>query len=323
MKKILILGISSFSGASAASYLFNERYKIIGTYNSSKKINYLLYKNKGIETHKINLLKDEKKLLRLILKVKPEIILDYASICMVNESWKYQQQYYKINVTSRLSIIENFNKMTFLKKYIYISTPEIFGNNKNRLKENYNNFLPSTPYAVSKLMTELNFRNAFNTNKFPIIISRFSNFYGPGQELYRLIPKIIMSIKKNIKFPLQGNGKSKRNFIFSQDFCEGILKVIKNGKIGEIYHFSGDKFVSIKYIIKIICKLLNKNYNNLIKRVKDRVGKDEIYILDSSFTKKKLKWSANTTLQNGIKETILFYEKNYNFLKNKKLNYKI
>ena len=68
---------------------------------------------------------------------------------------------------------------------------------------------------------------------------------------------------------------------------------------------------------------MNKNYNNLIKRVKDRVGKDEIYILDSSFTKKKLKWSANTTLQNGIKETILFYEKNYNFLKNKKLNYKI
>ena len=84
-----------------------------------------MYKNKGIETHKINLLKDEKKLLRLILKVKPEIILDYVSICMVNESWKYQQQYYKINVTSRLSIIENFNKMTFLKKYIYISTPEI------------------------------------------------------------------------------------------------------------------------------------------------------------------------------------------------------
>ncbi len=242
---------------------------------------------------------------------------------MVNESWKYQQQYYKINVTSRLSIIENFNKMRFLKKYIYISTPEIFGNKKNRLKENYNNFLPSTPYAVSKLMTELNFRNAFNTKKFPIIISRFSNFYGPGQELYRLIPKIIMSIKKNIKFPLQGSGKSKRNFIFSEDFCEGILKVIKNGKIGEIYHFSGDKFVSIKYIIKIICKLLNKNYNYLIKRVKERVGKDEIYILDSSFTKKKLKWSANTTLQNGIKETILFYEKNYNFLKNKKLNYKI
>ena len=323
MKKILILGISSFSGASAASYLLNEKYKIIGTYNSSKKINYLLYKNKGIKTHKINLLKDEKKLLKLILKVKPEIILDYASICMVNESWKYQQQYYKINVTSRLSIIENFNKMRFLKKYIYISTPEIFGNKKNRLKENYNNFLPSTPYAVSKLMTELNFRNAFNTKKFPIIISRFSNFYGPGQELYRLIPKIIMSIKKNIKFPLQGSGKSKRNFIFSEDFCEGILKVIKNGKIGEIYHFSGDKFVSIKYIIKIICKLLNKNYNYLIKRVKERVGKDEIYILDSSFTKKKLKWSANTTLQNGIKETILFYEKNYNFLKNKKLNYKI
>tara|TARA_B100000965_G_C19578584_1_gene752439 strand:- start:517 stop:1488 length:972 start_codon:yes stop_codon:yes gene_type:complete len=323
MKKILILGISSFSGASVASYLNNEKYKIIGTYNSSKKINYLLYKNKGIETHKINLLKDEKKLLKLILKIKPEIILDYASICMVNESWKYQQQYFKINVKSRLSIIENFDKMRFLKKYIYISTPEVFGNKKNRLKENYNSFLPSTPYAVSKLMAELNFRNAFNSKKFPIIISRFSNFYGPGQEIYRLIPKIIMSIKKNIKFPLQGSGKSKRNFIFSEDFCVAILKVIKNGKIGEIYHFSGDKFVSINFIIKTICKLLNKNYNYLIKKVKDRVGKDEIYMLDSSFTKKKFKWSSNTTLQKGIKDTILFYEKNYNYLKNKKLNYKI
>ena len=323
MKKILILGISSFSGASVASYLFNKKYKIIGTYNSSKKINYLLYKNKGIKTHKINLLNDEKKLLKLILKVKPEIILDYASICMVNESWKYQQQYYKINVESRLGIIENLNKMRFLKKYIYISTPEVFGNKKNRLKENYNNFLPSTPYAVSKLMAEFNFRNAFNSKKFPIIISRFSNFYGPGQELYRLIPKIIMSIKKNIKFPLQGNGKSKRDFIYSEDFCEATLKVIKNGKIGEIYHFSGDKYVSMNYIIKIICKLLKKNYDFLIKKVKDRVGKDEIYILDGSSTKEKLKWKTKTTLQNGIKETILFYEKNYNYLKNKKLNYKI
>ncbi len=323
MKKILILGISSFSGASVASYLFNQKFKIIGTYNSSKKINYLLYKGKGIKIHKINLLKDEKKLLKLIFKVKPEIILDYASICMVNESWNYQQRYYKINVESRLSIIKNFNKMRFLKKYIYVSTPEVFGNKKNKLKENYNNFLPSTPYAVSKLMTELNFRNAFNSKKFPIIISRFSNFYGPGQELYRLIPKIIMSIKKNIKFPLQGKGNSKRNFIFSEDFCEAILKVIKNGKIGEIYHFSGDKFVSIKYIIKIICKMLNKNYNYLIKKAKDRVGKDEIYKLDSSFTKKKLKWTTHTTLHDGIKETILFYEKNYNYFKNKKLNYKI
>ncbi len=321
-KKVFILGLSSFSGASCALYLLNKNFSVFGSYNSSNKINKILYKDSKIKIFKINLLKHSNKLLKIINKIKPDIIIDYASICMVNESWKKPEYYYDINVKSRLKIIQNFKKMSFIKKYIYISTPEVFGNQKVKLTENLKKYLPSTPYATSKLTAELNFLNACKVQKFPLIISRFSNFYGPGQELYRLIPKIIMCIKKNIKFPLQGNGKSKRNFIFTNDFCEGVLKMIEKGKIMEIYHFSGDEFVSIKYVIKLICKYLNVNYNSLIKRVEDRISKDEIYMLDSKYTRKKLNWRPNYDLQKGISETILFYEKNYNYLKYKQLNYK-
>ena len=131
---------------------------------------------------------------------------------MVGESWLNPDKYFKINVNSKIDLIRGLKDVKFLKKYIYISTPEIFGSKSKKIDEFFSEFNPSTPYACSKLASELNFRYAFLYQNFPIIISRFSNFYGPNQPIYRLIPKVIMSIKKNKKFSLEGGGQSVRNF---------------------------------------------------------------------------------------------------------------
>lgn len=323
MKKVFIIGISSFSGASIASYLSKKNYKIYGSYSVERYINKFVYNKKKIKTFKIDLIKDTKKLIGLLKKIKPSIILDHASICMVQESWKYPKRYFDINVKSRFDIIEELSNKSFLKKYIYISTPEIFGSSKDKIEEKSSAFNPSTPYAASKLSAEINFKHALVSKKFPLIISRFSNFYGPGQPLHRLIPKALISLKKKLSFPLHGNGNSKRNFIYTDDFCEGINRMITKGSIGNIYHFSGDKYVSIKEIIKIICRLKKVKFNNFVKITQDRTGKDNFYKLNSSFTKKKLDWKCKTDIEKGIKKTLEFYDNNYKSLSSQPLNYKL
>ena len=92
MKKVFIIGISSFSGASIASYLSKKNYKIYGSYSVERYINKFVYDKKKINNFKIDLIKDTKKLIGLLKKIKPSIILDHASICMVQESWKYPKR---------------------------------------------------------------------------------------------------------------------------------------------------------------------------------------------------------------------------------------
>ncbi len=320
MQKILILGISSFSGGEMANFLKKKRIKIFGTYSNYKKINFCDFKNK-VKLFKVNFLKHPKKIISIIEKIKPNIIIDHASICMVKESWEHPKEYNKINVQTKKKIVQCLKKKKFLKKYIYISTPEIFGSNKKKLNEAYNVFNPSTPYAKTKLEAEINFKNAYKTEKFPVIICRFSNFYGPRQPAYRLIPKVIMSIKLKKIFPLHGGGNSFRDFIYSSDFCDGIYKVIQKGKIGETYHFSGNKLTKINKIVNFICKFNKVDYKKFIKITKDRKGKDMFYNLDCNWTKKELNWKPKVPLAKGLNKTLIFYKKNYKYYKNKNLNY--
>ena len=322
MKKILIIGISSFSGASLANYL-QDKYIIYGTFNKYIKTTNCIFDKKKINLFKVDFTKDKDitKLSKKILSIKPSIIVDFASICMVEESWTFQEKYFQINVNSRIKLLKKIKNPKFIKKYIYISTPEIFGSSSKPINEFSYRFNPSTPYANSKLAAEFVFKNLNKLNGFPIIISRFSNFYGPGQPEYRLIPKVYYSIKSNRKFPLHGNGSSKRNFLYSKDFCSGIHKIIKKGKVSKTYHFSGTKFIKISEVIKLICKKYNFNFKKLIEFTTDRQNKDKIYILDCNWTKKQLDWKEKYDYKNGILNTLKFYEKKKNF--NTQLNYKM
>ena len=156
----------------------------------------------------------------------------------------------------------------------------------------------------------------------PLITARFSNFFGPGQPLYRLVPKLIACIDNKIKFPLQGDGKSKRNFIYSYDFSNGIYKIINHGRIGETYHFSGNSFYSVKEIIKTICNLKFYKYNKLIKKTKSRIGQDFIYKLGTFRTKKLLKWKPMYSLKRSLQEIISYHNKYIKEISKEDLIYK-
>ena len=326
-KKILILGSSSFSGASFVNFLLNKKkYLVFGTYRRKKIKQFLPYSyNQNIKFFneiQVDFLGNPQKIIKIISTLKPDYIIDFASICMVNESWKNPEIYFKTNVLQKAVIFKYLSSVNYLKKYIYISTPEIFGSSKKYINENNFTYNPSTPYATSKLSAEILLKNYFNFYKLPIIISRFSNFYGPGQPPYRLIPKIISCIDSKSKFPVEGNGQSKRNFIFSDDFCNGIYKTITQGKAGKTYHFSGDKFYRVLDVIKIICDLKSVNLKKLIKKTPSRIGQDLLYKLGSFETRKNLKWKPIFSLKEGLKKVIMYHNKNFIKISKKNLVYK-
>ena len=327
-EKFFLLGVSSFAGASMASFLINKKKIVYGTYRSNKAKPYLPFKymetkNNKVNLIKIDLLKDNKKLFQIIKKVNPDYIIDFASISMVGESWINPRKYFNTNVLSKTDLISNLKKIKKLKKYIYISTPEVFGSSKNFIKETSNTFSPSTPYAASKLACEVLMKSYIKNFNTPIIIARFSNFYGPGQPAYRLISKIILSIKKKIKFPLDGKGTSLRNYIFSEDFCRGIFKIVRKGKNGNTYHFASNKLYSVKEIVLKICKIMNTNYKNLVISKKDRIGKDKIYKLNSNKTRKKLNWNMSVAFDRGIRKTINYINDNFDCIKKESMNFKL
>lgn len=325
--KILVLGISSFSGACLTDYLLNKNFHVHGTFNKNKINAYLPFKDNknkaNLKTIKIDLQKksDIKKIVKLIKVIKPDIIVDFASICMVNESWQNPDQYFSINVNSKILLLNEIKDLSYINKYIYISTPEVFGSSFNKIKEDSKKFNPSTPYASSKLAAEFIIKNYTNNFPFNGIIARFSNFYGPFQPIYRLIPKFIISMKRNLKFHIHGKGDSLRNFIYSDDFCNGIYQIILKGKPSSTYHFSNDQYFSIKKSITKISKLLQINSKKFIQYSKERLGKDQVYKLSCLNTKNELSWKCKVSFDAGVKKVIKYVEKNYKVLKKTKVNY--
>ena len=308
--KVLVLGVSSFAGSSFANFLINQKkFDILGTYRSKKNLKNLIFfdKIKKIKLVKIDLSKKNNSLLKVVKSFKPHYIFDFASVCMVNESWLDPKYYLDVNVNSKIELVKELHKLKFLKKFIYISTPEVFGSTKNLVNENYNIFRPTTPYAISKLSFEkILMSYSFNFGG-KTIITRFSNFYGRGQFLHRLVPKLINCINKKTKFPMHGDGLTKRDFIFDEDFNTALIRVMEKGLIGSTYHFSTGSHNSIKKIIQVICKIKNVKFDTIVERVIDRTGKDKYYFLDCKKTSKELNWKPKYDLYSGLQKTIDFY----------------
>ena len=228
---------------------------------------------------------------------------------MVAESWVHPHHWYETNIVSKVKLYNFLSKIKKFKKYVRISTPEAIGNVKGFIFEN-TKANPSTPYGISHLATDLTLLAYYKFNKFPVVISRFSNFYGPHQPLYRIIPKTLYSIFSNKKFLLQGGGKSIRSFIFIDDFCDGIYKSMIKGRLGEIYHFTNREYISIAWLVKKIFSLTSKNFHRLVKITKDRPTKDYAYKMNPKKVEKELNWKPKYTIKEGLTKTIKWYETN-------------
>ena len=319
LKKFLVLGSNSFSGSHFVNYVLEKKYKVIGI-SRSKEYNkiFLSYKKskflKNFKFFKLNINKDADLIVRIILRQKITHLVNFSAQSMVSQSWENPTDWYNTNVTGTINFLNKIKNLKTIKKYVHISTPEVYGSTKKNLKES-RSYFPSTPYAISRAACDMHLYSLYKNYKFPVIFTRAANVYGAGQQLYRIIPKAIIALKLKRKLKLDGGGKSKRSFIYITDVIRATFKLCMSSTNGEIYHISTDKLISIKKLVDTIFKLKNISSKKYVKISSDRRGKDNIYSLSSNKIKKKLNWKPKIDLKEGLLKTINWVEQNINVIK--------
>src|SRR3990167_2696964 len=327
MEKILVLGSNSFSGSTFIKYALEKEYEVIGASRSEEPNTVFLPHRwlkadmlKRYQFYQFDLNEHVDSLMKLIGEMKPSYVVNFAAQSMVAESWLHPVDWMQTNVVSTVKFHEQLRQCDCLKKYIHISTPEVYGSCQG-LVSTSKNYNPSTPYAVSRAACDMWLAALYKNYKFPVVFTRAANVYGQGQQLYRIIPKTILNITIGKKLPLHGGGRSVRSFVHVQDVADGTLRVLLHANPGEIYHFSTQRNISIRDVVQLICRRMNTNFEDVVNIVEERPGKDAAYLLDSKESHSRLEWKDTIDLEEGIDQTIEWVEKNINVLQSMPLDY--
>lgn len=323
--KILVLGSNSFSGASFTDYLLEQGDSVTGCGRSSEPHRaFLPYKWAArpgkFSFHQYDLNRDLDALMTLIHREKPEYVVNFAAQSMVAESWKNPDHWFMTNVVSTVRFHDRLRRCDFLKKYVHVTTPEVYGSTNRSIDERAP-FNPSTPYAVSRAAADMSLKTFFAAYRFPVVFTRAANVFGPGQQLYRIIPRAILFIKLGRKLQLHGGGRSERSFIHMRDVADATMRVMRDGVPGETYHISTSRIISVRNLVQMVCERMKVRFEDCVEIVDERLGKDAAYRLDSAKLRSELGWCDRISLEQGIEETIGWVDRFFDDLKSQPYDY--
>lgn len=325
--KIAIIGSNSFSGASFAAHCLDSGIEVLGISRSDEpSAAFLPYKWDNMDRlslfrfEMLDINRDTDRIAASIKRFQPDYIVNFAAQSMVAQSWEDPEDWYRTNVIGNVKLHDKIRNFNFLKKYVHVSTPEVYGSCTGKVTETMS-FNPSTPYAASRAACDLHLMTFFNHYRFPVVFTRAANVYGPGQQLYRIIPRTILYIKLSKKLKLEGAGSSVRSFIHIRDVAVATLKIAQRGSAGETYHISTDSYISIKDLVKLICRMANADFAKLVEMADERPGQDAAYLLDSGKLRSSLDWTDRISLEDGLRETINWVDVNFQELKKQPFEY--
>ena len=210
-EKYLILGSNSFSGATFAGFLAAQGHDVIATSRSDEPhdafLPYKWQKHAGhVRFKRIDLNHDLEALQLLLATERPTHVVNFAAQSMVGESWLHPDHWMMTNVVSAVRLHDLLRRYDGLERYVHVTTPEVYGSTEGWVKEDAP-FNPSTPYAVSRAAGDMSLRTYFANYEFPVVFTRAANVYGPGQQLYRIVPRTIVAAMTGQKLRLDGGGK--------------------------------------------------------------------------------------------------------------------
>ena len=308
--KLLVTGGLGFIGSNFISEILknNPNYKITNVdaeLHGSNKMNLPDMDDKQQYRFVKGNISDKVLMEKLISE--HEIIVNFAAESFVDRSIAEAKPFLDSNINGVFTILEIMKKLK--KKLIHISTDEVFGSLKKESANEGYRFNPTSPYSATKASSELLINAYHSTYDCDCIITRCTNNYGPKQFPEKLIPKVILLANKNKKIPIYGNGKNIRDWIFVKDHCNAITKVLEKGKSGESYNISSNSEFDNITIVERILEIMGKS-TDLMEFVEDRPGHDFRYSLDSSKISKEIGWKNKISFDEGIKETVKWYQKN-------------
>ena len=241
-----------------------------------------------------------------------DLVFHFAAETHVDVSIKDPFIFTKTNVLGTHILLEAARNKK-IKKFIHISTDEVYGSIERGSFTEESPFRPNSPYSASKTAAELLARAYFATYKLPVIITRSSNNFGPYQYPEKLIPLFITNLMEGKKVPVYGKGNNIRDWIYVVDNCSAIDFVADKGIVGEAYNIGGGNEKTNMEITETILKETGKDKSS-VEFVADRLGHDFRYSLDTTKLR-KLGWKPKFDFSSAMKETVSWYKKNESWWK--------
>lgn len=251
----------------------------------------------------------------IFAKEKPDIVIHFAAESHVDRSINDATPFVETNIKGTQVLLDASREHN-IKKFIFISTDEVYGEIANGKFNEDSPIKPNSPYAASKAAADLLVQAYIRTNKFPAIIIRPSNNYGPWQYPEKLIPLAILRILGEGRVPVYGKGLNVREWLYVDDCVRAIMMITRKGKIGQIYNLGSSCESRNIDTVKLLLKTLGVGQDRF-EFVKDRLGHDIRYSLNSRKITRELGWKPGIKLSQGLRLTVDWSLKHQAWLKSK------
>ena len=238
-----------------------------------------------------------------------DAIVHFAAESHVDRSIHDSGPFVQTNIVGT-QVLLDAAKAAGVRRFVQVSTDEVYGSlGPTGLFTETTPLAPNSPYSASKAAADMLVRSYVHTFGFPGLITRCSNNYGPYQFPEKLIPLFISNAMEDKPLPVYGDGMQVRDWIQVLDHCRAIDRVMRDGRVGEVYNIGGRCEKPNLEITRAILRLVGKP-ESLIKYVQDRPGHDRRYAIDCSKIERELGWTPQVSFEEGLASTIRWYQEN-------------
>ena len=253
-----------------------------------------------------------------------DTVVHFAAESHVDRSITGPAEFIQTNIVGTFTLLEAARKQ-WLKnganvdncRFLHVSTDEVYGSlGDTGFFTEQTSYDPRSPYSASKASSDHLVRAYFHTYDLPILITNCSNNYGPYQFPEKLIPLVLNNGLQGKELPVYGDGGNVRDWLYVQDHCEAIVRVLEQGIIGESYNIGGHNEKNNLQVVELLCDMLDEKVGfmesgeprkSLITFVKDRLGHDRRYAIDAGKIDEQLGWTPKLTFEQGMEKTVAWY----------------
>lgn len=313
--KVLVTGGAGFIGSSFVEMALSKQFPLISkivvldklTYAGSKSNLVNVFDNPNFEFIKGDICDS-----RLVIETMEGIdaVINFAAESHVDRSITDSTEFIRTNVLGT-QVLLDAAKLHNVKKFVQVSTDEVYGSILEGSWDENQPLLPNSPYSASKAAADLLARAYFVTYGLDINITRCSNNFGPRQNPEKLIPNFVLKLMNDEKVPVFGDGKNVRDWLYVEDHCKGLYLVLTKGISGEIYNIGGGTELTNLDLTQKLLELTQKN-QSYVEFVIDRPGHDKRYSVDYQKIQ-NLGYSPDTKFDENLESTVSWYITQYRF----------
>jgi len=233
-------------------------------------------------------------------------VVHFAAETHVDRSIHDAGSFIQTDIFGTFILLEEARRSKDLRKFVQISTDEVYGSVESGSSSETDPLMPRNPYSATKAGADRLAYSYFATHGVPVVVTRASNNYGPYQYPEKVIPLFVTNAIDDLPLPLYGDGANVRDWLHVSDHCRAVDLLLKKGQPGETYNVGGGNEVRNIELTRLVLSRLGKP-ESLIRPVKDRLGHDRRYSLDCAKLK-RLGWEPRVPFEDGLTETVGWYK---------------